>query len=244
MPFHIEHVETAGISAVQAVFLPNDPPKSPPIIIFLHGSGERGTNPAQILGHGLDAVIEQVSPPAITLFPQCTLDFRAYYGEMEQRVFDAIDHACEHFQADANRVYLVGYSMGATSTLYLAARHPHRFAGIVSIAVGISYPELDPPPSMPLHDQEALWMFHEMFVADSRVEFIAEHVKQVPIWFIHGDMDTACPVEESRSVYAQLKKLGANTKLTEYAHVGHDSLLRGLQEPGLFEWLLSQKNQG
>lgn len=241
MPFHIQHIETAGSTAVQAVFLPDHLPANPPIIIFLHGSGQRGTNPDQILGHGLDAVIEQVSPPAVTLFPQCTAEFRAYYGEMEQRVLDAIDNARVHYQADANRVYLVGYSMGATSTLYLSARYPDRFAGIVSIAVGISYPELDPPPNMPAHDQEALWLFHEMFVADSRVEFIAERVKQVPIWFIHGDMDTACPVDESRLVHAQLQKLGAHTKLTEYAHVGHDSLLRGLQEPGLFEWLLSQK---
>lgn len=214
----------------------------PPLIIFLHGAGERGTDHRLIIQSGLDSAVEHLQPPAIMVFPQCGTNYRAFYGDMENMVFRVMEDALTKFDGDPQRVYLIGYSMGATSSLYLAARHKRTFAGIVSIAVGITYPweEWGPPPNLP-QDGPTKKLFADMFLEASRVQFIAQEVKDTPIWFIHGEDDEFCPVEESQMLTNELQKLGAQPKLTTYPGVGHDSLINGLHEPGLFDWLLAQK---
>ncbi len=233
MPFLLCRTESSGHYAC----IPADRGASGlPIIVFLHGAGERGTDPADALQGGLKAVFESLNIPAVVLFPQCSPEYRAYYGAMEERVLQAIDGAVREFSADCASVYLIGYSMGATSCFYLAARHPGRFAAIASIAVGISWPEHGWPPNLPDDKRE---LFRNMFIDAERARFIAGQVKTVPVWFIHGSQDRACPVTDSRSIVDQLRAFGATARLTEYPELGHDSLVRGLNEEGLFQWLLS-----
>lgn len=240
MPFNKRKLDEGDITPYHYVYVPeNSGDELIPIIVFLHGAGERGFEPGLILQGGLGAIVERARPPAIVLFPQCQEDHRAFYGRMEDRVYRAVADAVENLNGDPKRVYLIGYSMGATSSIYLSVRHPHLFSGIVSIAVGLTWPEREWPENF-TDDPQARDLFSKMFVGEGHVSFIAERIKDIPIWLLHGDEDDACPFHESVMLVDELQKLGAPVKFTEYENVGHDTLLMSFEKENLFQWLLQQ----
>jgi len=241
MPFSLLHIAADSVSPFDVyIHVPNDVEtlRKLPIVVYLHGAGERGTNPADVLREDLRSVVEELEFPAIWLFPQCNADHAAFYGAMETRVIKAIESVLLKFDADPARIYLIGYSMGATSCVYLSARQPEKFAGIITIAVGITWDEEQLPPSLP--DENIKELFVSMFIAPNRAQFIAERMASVPVWFIHGTKDSACSVTDSRDLALELQKRGAKPKLTEYEDAGHNILIRSMREPGLFEWLFEQ----
>lgn len=208
----------------------------PPIIVFLHGSGERGSDPALPI-QGLEHAFEYMQLPGIVVFPQCDWEYRAYYGAMEDRVFCATEKAALEYEADLGRVYLLGYSMGGSSAFWLIACYPGRFAGNVCIAPGITWVGSELPPHLP---PQSKMLFDAMFVAPERPVTIAKEICSVPTWFLQGTIDEACPIDETRAVVQSMRTLGVHPKVTEYEGVGHDTLVLALQEAGLFPWLLSQ----
>lgn len=218
-------------------FVPENLPPNTPIIAFMHGVGERGDDYSWLYGGGVDRVVAQVNPQAIMIFVQCTMHFRAYYGEMEDRLFKAIDSTVKQLNADEKRVYLMGYSMGASSALYLSARHPNLFAALACIAAGITWEESYWPPNLP---EPQMDLFYKMFLMDGRQSYIAENVS-TPVWLLHGDQDRACPIEDCRALHHAFQLAGTPVRKTEYPGVGHDSLLIALQEPDLFTWMLSHR---
>jgi predicted peptidase len=211
--------------------------EKPPIVVFLHGSGERGDEPAEAVG-GIAEVFDELQLQAAVIFPQCDVHHRAFYGEMEERVLKGLESVIRESNADTSRIYLVGYSMGGSSALYLAARYPDMFAGMVCIAPGITWMGKESPPMLPESVRE---MFGEMFVVKNRAKGIAKYVKTMPMWFIQGTLDDPCPIEETRLLVSELQKLGVTPRVTEYEGTGHDCLARALKEPGLFEWLFQQQ---
>jgi len=208
----------------------------PAVVVFLHGSAERGTDPWLPL-KGLDSIFEYLQLPAVVILPQCDDYHRAFYGAMEDRVMWSIEKTLHDFRADSERVYLVGYSMGGSSNLWLAARHPGKFAGIICIAPGITWLGAQEPPNLPI---EAKDLFDSMFITPRRPRAIAERVGDVPIWFLQGTDDELCPINETRMVIAELQKLGRQPMVTEYGGMGHETLGRAMEEKGVFEWLFSQ----
>jgi predicted peptidase len=247
MSFHLHTSDNPHIPYSCYRYVPDgiDLDAKPPVVVFMHGVGERGSDPSAMLSSGLSHVIDEVvRPPAVMLFPQCRDVYRAYYGDMEKLVFAAIDDAVRDFNVDTTRISLLGYSMGSTSSLWLTARHPNRFAAIGAIAVGINWEEPDLPPLLP-EDKAQQDLFYNMYMTppEHQGPFIAQAVQHVPIWFIHGTADEPCPISEPRLLDSELRKLGADVRLTEYEGVGHDSLIRGVQEPGLFSWLLAHRSR-
>lgn len=212
--------------------------EKPPLIVFLHGSGERGYDPGAPL-KGAGPVFEELQLPAVIIFPQCHPDYRAFYGAMESRVMSAIERAIGEFGTDQKRVYLSGYSMGGSSALWLAARNKSIFAAMISIAPGITWIGAEPPPHLPGQDRAS---FEEMFTAADRAKTIAKHIASVPTWFLQGTDDEPCPIGETRSVIEEMRKIGASPIVTEYDGLDHDSLEIALREQGLFEWLFEQSN--
>jgi predicted peptidase len=207
-----------------------------PVIIFLHGSGERGLDAGMPL-KDIGLVVSDYWLPAVVMFPQCDHEHRAFYGDMEERVLSCINRALNEFNGDPDRIYLIGFSMGGSSNLWLAARHPELFAGIVCIAPGITWLGSEPPPKLPSEVKE---LFDSMFVASNRTEAIAKNVQNVPIWFLQGTYDQPCPIEETRSLITELRTLGKEPVVTEYEGAGHEILDRALREHGVFDWLFSQ----
>lgn len=104
-----------------------------PVILFLHGAGERGSNLDDVKRHGIAKIVEEHPDfPFITISPQCP---RGQYWSV-MRLSALLDEAIATYQIDLNRVYLTGMSMGGYGTWYLAAAQPQRFAAIVPVCGG------------------------------------------------------------------------------------------------------------
>ncbi len=156
------------------VYLPDyfEEIENPPLIVFLHGSGERGYDPGEAL-KGAGPAFEELQLPAVVIFPQCDPEHRAFYGAMESRVMSAIERAIGEFGIDPTRIYLSGYSMGGSSALWLASRHASKFAAMISIAPGITWLGAEPPPLLP---DSVRVPFEAMFVAANRTKTIARNI--------------------------------------------------------------------
>lgn len=106
-----------------------------PLLLFLHGVGERGDQPALVASHGIPALIERgKNLPFITVSPQCPAD--RTWGELVEALLDLLDYLVSNLRIDVSRIYLTGISMGAFGTWKLAAAAPDRFAALVPICGG------------------------------------------------------------------------------------------------------------
>jgi predicted peptidase len=191
-----------------------------PVIVFLHGIGQRGTNGVAPTEGSAGALVrhylEQV--PAIILLPQCQLG--SYWSDplMSRMVIEALQETIGEFKADAARVYLTGVSMGGYGVWHLAAEHPQKFAALVAICGGSSLKNGD------------------------RFSPIAQKIGKTPAWVFHGANDRVVPVSESREMVKALQANRAPVRYSEYEGVGHNVWMKVLGEKELMPWLLSQKS--
>src|SRR5437016_2815851 len=179
-------VSVAGQSHHYQVFVPFSytPSQRWPVILFLHGAGERGDDgllPTQV---GLGAAVRQNAArfPAIIVFPQMPAE-SAWTGRPAQVAIAALEQVSREFQVDSDRVYLTGLSMGGNGVWYLAYRYPSRFAALVPICgfVTAFFPTARP--------------FTPVVPADSGPPFeaLARHLRRVPTWIVHGEIDGPAP---------------------------------------------------
>ena len=215
------------------LFLPKnrDSQKSYPLVLAMHGAGERGTDDSiQLTTHQLATVwardSNQAKYPAFILAPQCppypavwvnTPFAQGTYDHAKVTVTppmrateELLDSLVKALHIDTNRIYVAGLSMGGYATWDLLMRNPRKFAAAIPICGG----------------------------ADTA---LAASIKQVPLWVFHGDSDHTVPVSASREMVAGLLKAGGTPVYTEYKGVDHGSWGPALQEPKLAEWLFAQK---
>jgi predicted peptidase len=199
-----------------------------PIILFLHGSNERGEDGIvqSKVGLGLAVRNHPERFPAIVVMPQCRRDADWRTPDMEAQILAALDASMKEFHGDPRRVYLTGFSMGGYGTWSLAAKYPKRFAAIVLVAAGIQWPT-------PRQITDA-----EPYAA------IARKVAGIPIWVFHGNADRNVFVTESREMVKLLRELRADVRYTEYDGVAHESWDRAYGEPELPVWLFHQSLNG
>ncbi len=216
------------------VYVPTDftPKKKWPVILFLHGAGERGDDGVQQTEVGLGPAIRQHPErfPCIAVFPQCRFG-NVWFGDMETQALQALEQSLKELNGDVQRVYLTGISMGGYGTWYLAARHPGKFAAIAPICGGVV-----PPPTFPFPPAAATEV-----PAEKPYETIAQRIDKTPVWIFHGDADPTIPVNESRQMAAALQKLGGKVKYTEYEGLKHNSWDRAYAEPEFVSWLISHQ---
>jgi len=231
-------VMEAGEEYRYQVYVPADwnDHKKWPVILFLHGAGERGDDGLLQSDVGLGHAIRKNAAafPFIVVMPQCRKGKVWTQPDMEAQALGALDRSIKEFHGDRERVYLTGLSMGGFGTWDLAAKYPGRFAAYVVICGGIS-----PLPQLP---EIAVTLAKEHKVADPYAETV-RLVGKTPVWVFHGDADPAVPVEESRKMKAALEAAHANVRYTEYAGVGHESWDNAYAEPDLVPWLLQQRTQ-
>lgn len=215
------------------LFVPKnyDASKRYPLIVFLHGSGERGTdNQAQIEKNGPPRLISdavQNQQPSFVLAPQCAPEKRwanwhdrapgqtmarmqAEPSDPMRLLLQLLDELPRQFAIDPERIYVTGISLGGMGTWELLARRPQMFAAGVPIC---GRADLTTSPI----------------------------IKRVPIWAFHGDQDTSVSVEHTRAMVGALKMFGAPVKYSEYAGVGHNSWDRAYDEPELYAWMFAQR---
>jgi predicted peptidase len=196
-----------------------------PVILFLHGSGESGTDGMLQTEVGLGAALRRHSDryPAIVVFPQTPSD-KSGNAITARIALAALDKTLGEFSTDADRVYLTGLSMGGSGAWYLAFRHPERFAALVPICGWVA--KIDGETASIVSPGE------------SPYQALAERLGRLPVWIYHGDADTAVPVEESRKAFAALKAAGGDVRYTEIAGGNHNAWDAAYQSEQLPAWLL------
>ena len=106
-----------------------------PLILFLHGAGERGSDLDSVKRHGIPKIVE-TNPdfPFIAVSPQCPED--SWWTSELHTINGLIEEVVEKYQVDTSRIYLTGLSMGGFGTWSLASMYPERFAAIAPVCGG------------------------------------------------------------------------------------------------------------
>jgi len=119
-----------------------------PLILFLHGAGERGNNLERVKVHGPPKIVEQRSDcPAIVVSPQCPLE--RIWSPTQLSLL--LDKCMKTLKVDPDRVYVTGLSMGGYGTWALCAREPDRFAAAVPICGGADINQAPRLIDLPIH---------------------------------------------------------------------------------------------
>jgi len=201
-----------------------------PLILFLHGAGERGSDNHKPLIHVVPHLVSkevQKKYKSIIVVPQCPED--QYWAPVKRFewsiinngevtppmscVIELLDHLIKNnTHIDTDRIYIVGMSMGSFGTLDLLSRRPELFAAAVPICGGADLSKV-------------------------------VNYKHVPLWIFHGDKDPVVSIEQSRALIYQLKTLGVETRYTEYPEAGHDIWNTAIMEPEVLPWLFDQNKK-
>lgn len=210
-----------------------EPGQKYPLVLFMHGAGERGNDNERQLVHGSGQWLNPVNReryPAYVLFPQCPEGaYWAYYERPDihhpealeapdkptpvlRTVMDLLQSYTAMPDVDASRVYIIGLSMGAMATYDLVIRFPEVFAAAVPIC-GIVNPER------------------------------LANAKAVPFRIYHGDADDVVSTEGSRQAYRALKRAGADVTYFELPGVPHNSWNPAFCDRELLPWLFAQKRR-
>jgi predicted peptidase len=224
-----------GVPHKYQVFVPSRAAggKHPPIILFLHGTGERGSDGEKPTKVGLGPHVREhmADFPAIVVFAQAP-DDQDWMGPTAQLAIDELDAASREFHADPKRSYLTGLSMGGYGTWEVALMQPERFAALVPVCGALT------PPS----DERSLYVTPLAGVADPYAA-VARTLRDVPIWIFHGAKDDLVPLDDDRRTYAALKAAGApDARYTEFPDANHNAWDPAYsQTPELWTWLFAQK---
>ena len=192
-----------------------------PVMIFLHGIGQRGSSGLVPTTGTSGAVVRHyfAQVPAIVLLPQCRQE--SYWSDsvMDAMTMNALAQTIEEFVADKKRIYLIGVSMGGYGVWHFAAAYPQKFAALVSICGGSS------------------------IRSGERFDALAERVGATPARLFHGADDRVVPVGESRQIVKALEANGGNVKYNEYENVGHNVWFNVIGEKDLLPWILAQRQE-
>ena len=199
-----------------------------PVILFLHGAGERGSDGLLQTEVGIGTALRRFPTryPAIVVMPQSPAQSR-WAGAPAAAALAALDETLATYATDVQRVYLTGLSMGGEGAWYLAYHHRQRFAALLAICGWVG-------PRFTM----------QSFVADGAgtpYERAAAAIDGLPTWIVHGEADAAVPVEESRNMAQALAARGSPVTYTELPGVNHNSWDAAYQSQQVAAWLFAQK---
>ncbi|MEO7801336.1 MAG: prolyl oligopeptidase family serine peptidase [Ginsengibacter sp.] len=199
-----------------------------PLIIFLHGSGERGSDNEAQLKWGVQAFAtdeNMMAHPALVVAPQCpenqswsnfsrakaTADTRLQTTPAKpmELLMGLIQQLIKTMPVDTNRIYITGLSMGGFGTYDAIERYPNLFAAAVPVCGGGDITK-------------------------------AVDIAKLPIWIYHGAEDPSVDVQYSIDMLNALTKAGAHPGYTQYPESGHFSWLGAYSDKLMIEWLFRQ----
>ena len=213
-----------------------DKSKKYPLILFLHGAGERGNDNEKQLTWGnklfLDAE-NRKNFPAIIIFPQCpeesfwavmkvdrtTQPFKFEFDYSAEANWpltasnELVKKISDEESVDKSRIYISGLSMGGMGTFESVYRYPGLYAAALPICGGGDVNRYD------------------------------KRVAKTPFWVFHGDADAVVDVKFSREMVEKLKSLKAEVKYSEYPGVSHNSWENAFAEPDYLKWMFMHKRK-
>ena len=213
---------TKAVSANYLLYLPRDydakGKKKWPLILFLHGAGERGTDVSKVAMHGPPKRVKNKQDlEFIIVSPQCPSGQR-WDNDV---LLGLLDDVIAKHKVDVGRIYLTGLSMGGFGSWSLGLAYPERFAAIAPICGGGD-------PIMTL-------------LPDTRKQAA---MKSLPIWAFHGAQDTVVKLVESERMVDAAKRAGCKeVELTVYPETQHDSWTETYDNPKLYEWFLAHERK-
>ena len=188
-----------------------------PLLIFLHGAGERGTDPRSLERKAPAFFAKKTFGDRETsYFPFLVVTPICPDARWEpHRVITLLDQVLAEnrfrFQVDPDRIYLTGYSMGGFGTFETAMEYPDRFAAIAPVAGG-GEPDK------------------------------AEKLLDVAVWVFHGADDTTVPVPSSALVVERMRELGhKDVAMTTLPWAGHGIVQKVYGKDDLYRWLLLKR---
>jgi predicted peptidase len=200
-----------------------EPGKTYPVVLFLHGAGERGSNNTSQVKNGAELFINETyrkKYPCFVVVPQCPANsFWGYTSPQNSKdipdqplnaALSLLDQVIKENPVDKHRVYLIGLSMGGYATFRSLEARPKFFAAAIPICGG-GYPQQ------------------------------VKEYKRVPLWIFHGEKDPVVSPENSKKMAEALKAVGSKPKLTLFPNVAHDAWTPALNNPETWEWLFEQK---
>ncbi|HEU0196093.1 MAG TPA: alpha/beta hydrolase-fold protein [Nevskiaceae bacterium] len=207
-----------------AVWLPHDAPTRVrrPVILALHGSGERGRDGRRQTRVGLGPVLPDLSPPcaALVVFPQAAPD-EDWHGAAAQRAWMALEATIAEFGGDPQCVALTGLSLGGTGAWLMALAAPQRFVRLAVICGRLEPQQLSA----------------DLQAAAEPYRAAAERLRDLPVRVFHGAEDPVVPVLNARRMVSALGAVGADVRYTEYPAGNHGAWVQAYREPGLVAWL-------
>lgn len=220
-----------GVTHHFQIYLPEDYKRDDhrqwPVILFLHGRGERGAEGMWQTQIGLPLQVRDHPErwPFVIVMPQCTYPNFWTDPEMLAMAMAALDQETSELHTDPARTYLTGISMGGYGAWELAKMYPKRWAAIAIAAGGPFW------SYAPERWQQAATLPAEY----------ARALGHTPVWMFHGSEDNVVPPRESELMYNAFKANGGRVRLWIYQGLRHDSWARAYNEPELPRWLLAHR---
>lgn len=204
----------AGREHKYLLYIPRgwDGAKPMPLIVFLHGRGECGTDGSRqgAVGIGPAALLDPEQYPALILMPQKP-EQATQWVDHEALVLAAIETTQAHHAIDPDRISLTGLSQGGAGTWAIAARHPGLFSAIAPVC-GYGDPAL-----------------------------VAPAIKHLPIWALHGLKDNVVPAAQTERMAEALRAQGASPTITLYPDANHNAWDPAYRGEKLGLWLVSHR---
>ena len=213
---------TAGILQYRLLTPDANPTRKLPLVVFLHGSGERGDDNASQLKWGVQQFASDDNMkrfPAYVVAPQCpaAAQWASYDGVFKEEptpsmklVREMIDELMDRYPIDERRIYITGLSMGGYGTFDALARYPELFAAAVPVC-GAGDPST------------------------------VNRFKDIPIWIYTGAEDQAVRPEWTLKMFDALMKTGSKPGYTQVPEVGHFSWIAAYSDEMVLEWLFRQR---
>ncbi len=187
-----------------------------PLVIWLHGSGQSGSDNEAQMGGATGVFTKagnQETNPCFMIAPQCPDSDIGWNNNVANNLMALIADLTDKLPIDAKRLYLTGSSMGGFGAWNLAAKYPTVFAAVVPLCGG----------------------------GDAKK---ADILKTVPIWAFHGDKDDMVPVERTRVAVEAIKAAGGTLcKYNELIGAGHGITGTVYPMPELHEWIFAQRRE-
>jgi len=182
-----------------------------PLILSLHGIGERGSDLSELKRDGLPKILDgNTEFPFMVLSPQCPETTEWYYDRTDRLTLQTLQDVIAAYPVDTNRIYVTGYSMGGIGTWDFTIRYPDKIAAILPIA----------------------------FRAETGWNVAA--MKSVPVRAFHGENDDVIPLQSAQNLVNAFIKIGGQIDFTTYPGTGHDAWTKTYNNPDVYTWLLSR----